>query len=420
MNTDTILTEKERAALMNEWLDWRLENLLPNLMREQDLDMWLIINREWIEDPVFFSLVEQPLMASPGCVALLFHDPGEKKGVCRYSCSPHGRLNGYEEVWKSRQKSQFEALAEAIKRCDPGRIGINVSERWGYGDGLTASLRDNLMEALGTEFSSRLVSAGDLCVRWLETRSPRELSFYQHACKISHEIIEEVYTRAVITPGVTSLEQLVWWTRRRINELGLRTWFQPTFSVVRSSQETERNGVADDVIQRGDLIHCDMGIEYCGLCTDMQWWAYVCRSGERRAPEGLDLAFERATKVAEIFMGEFTEGNTGREIAVRALKKAESLGLKPSIYSHPVGAHGHGAGTTFNTVAAEKQDERNVMRWDYPLYQNTCYAIELSCISKIPEWDNQEVSLGIEDTAVFTIDGCRYIDGFQTDYILIE
>ena len=142
------------------WLEWRLEHMLPDLMREQDLDMWLIINREWIEDPVFFTLVERPMMASPGCVALFFHDRGVKEGVDRFSCSPHGRLKGFEEVWQSRQKTQFEALAEAIKRCNPKKIGINVSSRWGYGDGLTASLRDDLQRALGPEMSSRLVSAG--------------------------------------------------------------------------------------------------------------------------------------------------------------------------------------------------------------------------------------------------------------------
>ena len=198
---DKVLSEKERVGLMNEWLEWRLENTLPGLLIEQDLDMWVIINREWIEDPVFFSLVEQPLMASPGCVALFFHNHGAEKGIGRFSCSPHGGINGYEEVWKSREKTQFESLAESIRKCDPKRIGINVSSRWGYGDGLTASLRDDLQTALGTEYASRLVSAGDMCVRWLETRSPQELDFYKQACSVAHGIIKEFYTNSVIAPG---------------------------------------------------------------------------------------------------------------------------------------------------------------------------------------------------------------------------
>ena len=405
---------------MNEWTQWRLRQILPELMREQDLDMWLIVNREWIEDPVFFTLVDQPVMASPGCVALFFHDEGPKSGIKRYSCSPHGGLTGFEEVWKSRGHSQFEALAEAIKRCDPKRIGINISPRWGYGDGLTASLKDDIERALGADFSSRLVSAGDLCVRWLETRIPQELKFYKHACGVAHGIIKEFYSSSLISPGVTTLDQLVWWTRERISELKLRTWFQPSFSIVRSGQEMARHGADDSIIRRGDLVHCDIGIEYCGLCTDMQWWAYVCNAGERHAPEGLENALKRAMKAGEIFMGEFRAGMTGHEIALAALNKAEAHGFKPSIYSHPVGVHGHGAGTTYNTSAAEKQDERNIMRWNYPLYKNTCYAIELSNATNIPEWDNQEVRIGIEETAAFTSDGCEYIDGYQTNLILIQ
>ena len=420
MCMDDVLSEQKRASLTNEWREWRLENILPDLMREMDIDMWLVINREWIEDPVFFTLVDQPMMGSPGCVALFFHDQGIAEGVRRYSCSPHGRLGGYEEVWTTRQKTQFEALAEAIKRCNPRKIGINVSQRWGYGDGLTASLRDDLASVLGAEYSSRLVSAGDLCVRWLETRSPRELRFYEHACRVAHGIINEVYSNSLITPGATSLDELVWWTRQRITDLGLRAWFQPSFSIRRSEHDSAGEDAEADVIRRGDLIHCDVGIEYCGLCTDMQWWAYVCRAGEHHAPAGLEHALKRATQVADIFLSHFREGKAGRDIAEAAFREAESCGLKPHIYSHPVGVHGHGAGTTFNTSAPEKQDERNVLRWDYPLHDSTCYAIELSCVTVIPEWGDQEVRLGIEETAVFAGNRCTYIDGHQTEYILIK
>ena len=420
MHIENILPGKEQTDLMNEWTSWRLEHILPDLMREQDLDMWLIVNREWIEDPVFFSLIHQPVMASPGCAALFFHYDLEKGDIVRYSCSPHGGLAGYQEVWGSRNETQFEALATTIKRCNPDKIGINVSPRWGYGDGLTASLRDDLRRALGSDFASRLVSAGDLCVRWLETRSPQELDFYKHSCGITHEIIREIFSSPSISPEITTLDQIEWRTRDRISKLGLHAWFQPSFSIVRSKPETVERPTEDGIIRRGDLLHCDVGIEYCGLCTDMQWWAYVCKTGEQRAPTGLENALRGATDVAEIFMNEFTEGLTGREIALAALKKAESRGLKPSIYSHPVGVHGHGAGTTFNTVDANKQDERNVLRWNYPLFENTCYAIELSNMAQVHEWNNQEVRIGIEDTAAFAGGDCRYIDGHQTDYILIQ
>ncbi len=415
-----ILPERERARVMNEWLKWRLDNILPDLMRGEGIDMWVIINREWIEDPVFFTLVPEPMMASPGCVALFFHDRGEELGIEGLSCSPHGRIRGYKETWATRKKTQFEALAEAIKKCNPKKIGINVSSRWGYGDGLTASLKEDLEKALGVEYSSRFVSAGDLCVRWIETRSPQELSVYKHICGVAHGIIAEFFSNKVITPDITTVDEVRWWTRQRITDLGLEVWFHPSLSIVRSKKEAAKYDDDRKVIRRGDLLHCDLGIEYLGLCTDMQWWAYVCKIGENDAPEGLKKALKRANKVADILMSEFNEGRTGREIAVSALNKAKAQGLRPSIYSHPVGIHGHGAGTTFNTGDPGKQDERNVLRWNYPLYVNTCYAIELSSTTSIPEWDNWDLRLGIEETAAFTKGGCKYIDGHQTEYYLIK
>jgi Xaa-Pro aminopeptidase len=417
---ENIMPEKERADVMNEWREWRLENILPDLMREQGIDMWVIINREWIEDPVFFTLVPEPMMASPGCVALIFHDRGEGLGVERLSCAPHGVRGGYERTWATREKTQFEALADAIKKRNPQKIGLNVSRRWGYGDGLTASLKEDLEKALGAEYSSRFVSAGDLCVRWMETRSPQELNIYRHICGVAHDIIAEFFSNKVITPDVTTVDEVRWWTRQRVNDLGLDVWFHPSLSIIRSDKEAAKYDDDRRVIRRGDLLHCDLGIKYLGLCTDMQWQAYVCKLGEDDAPRGLKEALDRANRVADILMGEFEEGKTGKEIADAAMRKAEAEGLRPSIYSHPVGIHGHGAGTTINAVSPGRQDERNVLRWDYPLYVNTCYAIELSSTTTVPEWDNQDVRIGFEETAVFTKEGCKYIDGHQTRYYLIK
>ena len=419
-NIHNILPEKERARVMNEWLKWRLDNILPDLMRSEGIDMWLVINREWIEDPVFFTLVPKPMMASPGCVALIFHDQGKELGVGRLSCAPQGVRGGYKRTWGTRKKTQFEALADAIKKRNPKKIGINVSTRWGYGDGLTASLKEDLEKTLGPEYSSRFVSAGDLCVRWLETRSPQELSVYRHICGVAHDIIAEFYSNKVITPDITSTEDVVWWIRQKITDLGLETWFQPSISIQRNKKEAAKYDDNRRVIRRGDLLHCDLGIKYLGLCTDMQWQAYVCKIGEDDAPKGLKEALRKANRVADILMNEFKEGKTGKDIANAAMSKAEAAGLRPSIYTHPIGIHGHGAGTTINAVSPERQDERNVLRWDYPLYVNTCYAIELSSTTVVPEWDNQEVRIGFEESAAFTKDGCKYIDGHQIKFYLIK
>ena len=415
-----ILPEKERARVVNEWLRWRLDNIIPKLMRREGIDMWLIINREYNEDPVYMTLVPEPIMAARRTSILIFYDRGGRHGVERLSGSYYGMGEWYKSTWLDKKKKQFESLAEVIKELNPRKIGINVSSTWAFGDGLTASLKEKLEKALGPELSSRLVSAENLCVGWLETRSPQELSVYRHICGIAHDIIAEFYSNKVITPDITTTEDVVWWIRQKITDLGLETWFQPSISIHRHKKEAAGYESDRDVIRRGDLLHCDVGISYLGLCTDMQWQAYVCKIGEDDAPEGLKEALRRTNRMGDIFRNEFKAGRSGNDIVRSAMKKAEAEGLRPLIYSHPVGFHGHAAGPPMDARHPEQAPEGVELRGKYPLYPNTVYAIEYSCTTSIPEWDNQDVRIGFEETAVFTEEGCRFIDGHQTRFYLIK
>jgi len=414
-----ILPEKAREQLMNEWLKWRLDNIIPELMRREGIDVWLVINREYNEDPVYLSLVPRATMNARRTSILIFHDRGPEKGVERLSGSYYGMEGWYKGTWIDKKKKQFESLAELIKACNPKRIGINTSEHWAFGDGLTASLKTNLEKALGSELSSRFVSAENLCIGWLETRSPQEMSVYRHICGIAHDIIGDFFSNRVITPDVTTTDDVVWWIRQRYSDLGLDTWFQPSISIQRHKKEaakySERN-----VIRRGDLLHCDIGITYLGLCTDMQLQAYVCRIGETDAPEGLKEALRRANRLADVFMGEFKLGRSGNDIVNSTMQKGEAEGLRPMIYTHPVGFHGHGAGCVADARPLESAPEGNEERGKYPLFLNTAYAIEFSSTTVVPEWDNQDVWIGFEENAVFTEAGCRFIDGRQTKFYLIR
>jgi len=415
-----ILPEIERARVMNEWLRRRLDNIIPKLMRREGIDMWLIINREYNEDPVYMTLVPEPTMAARRTSILIFYDRGEGLEVEKLSGSYYGLGDWYKSTWLDKKKKQFESLAEVIKKLNPRKIGINVSSTWAFGDGLTASLKEKLVKALGPELSSRLVSAENLCVGWLETRSPQELSVYRHICGIAHDIIAEFYSNKVITPDITTTEDVVWWIRQKITDLGLETWFQPSISIQRHKKEAAGYESDRDVIRRGDLLHCDVGISYLGLCTDMQWQAYVCKIGEDDAPEGLKEALRRTNRMGDIFRNEFKAGRSGNDIVGSAMKKAEAEGLRPLIYSHPVGFHGHAAGPPMDARHPEQAPEGVELRGKYPLYPNTVYAIEYSCTTSIPEWDNQDVRIGFEETAVFTEEGCRFIDGHQTRFYLIK
>jgi Xaa-Pro aminopeptidase len=415
-----ILPEKERAQVVNEWLRWRLDNIIPELMRREGIDLWLIINREYNEDPVYMSMVPEPVMAARRTAVLMFHDQGEDKGVQRLSGGYYGMKGWYEGTWEDKSKKQFESLAETIKKLNPKKIGINVSSTFRFGDGLTASLKEKLEDALGPDLSSRLVSAENLCLGWLETRSPQELSVYRHICGIAHDLIREFYSNKVITPDITTTDDVVWWIRDRITDLGLDTWFQPSISIQRYAKTAEQYPQDDQVIRRGDLVHCDVGIYYLGLCTDMQWQAYVLRRGEEDVPEGLQNAMDRAVRAAAIFMGEFKAGDTGNEITKRAMEKTSAAGLRPLIYSHPLGIHGHAAGTSMEARPPESAPEGIFVEMEYPLHYNTCYAIEFSSTTSVPEWGGQDVRIGFEEDGVFTREGCRFIDGYQDKILLIK
>jgi methionine aminopeptidase len=414
-----ILPEKDRAEVMNEWLKWRLDNLVPRLMRREGIDLWLVINREYNEDPVYLSLVPRPTMYARRTSILIFHDLGPEKGVERLSGSYYGMEGWYKGTWVDKTKKQFDSLAEVIRALNPKKIGINTSEHWAFGDGLTASLKTNLEKALGPELSSRLVSAENLCIGWLETRSPQEMSVYRHICGIAHDIIGEFFSNEVITPDVTTADEVVWWIRQRYTDLGLETWFQPSISIQRHKKEAAKYSDRN-VIRRGDLLHCDVGIHYLGLCTDMQLQAYVCRIGETDVPEGLKEALRRANRLADVFMGEFQMGRSGNEIVDSTMKKGEAEGLRPLIYTHPIGIHGHGAGCVADARPPESAPEGNEERGKYPLFPNTAYAIEFSSTTSVPEWDGQDVRIGFEENAVFTEAGCRFIDGRQTKFFLIK
>jgi len=418
-DSKNILPEKDRETLTNAWLKWRLDTIIPELMRREGIDLWLVINREYNEDPVYLSLVPRPTMYARRTSILIFHDRGPEKGVERLAGSYYGMEGWYKGTWVDKKKKQFESLAEVIKAINPKKIGIDTSESWAFGDGLTASLKSKLEKALGPELSSRLVSAENLCVGWLETRSPQEMSVYRHICGIAHDIIDEFFSNRVITPDVTTTDDVVWWIRQRVTDLGLETWFQPSISIQRSKKDAAK--YADQgVIRRGDMLHCDVGITYLGLCTDMQLQAYVCRIGETDAPEGLKDALRRANRLADVFMGEFVLGRTGTEIVTAAMKKGEAEGLRPLIYMHPLGIHGHGAGCVADARPPESAPEDNPERGKYPLFLNTAYAIEFSSTSAVPEWDNQDVRIGYEEDALFTEKGCRFIDGRQTRVYLIR
>ena len=410
-----IVPLRKRAEIINHWLKLRLERSLPELMRREKFDMWIVACREYNEDPVFKTLVPATSFAARRTTILVFYDNG--KTVERIAVSRYGIGDYYEGVWNPDEMDQWSCLAKVIEAKKPKRIGINVSKTFAFGDGLSAGLKGLMEKAVDPKYTARMESAERLAVGWLETRTPEEMEVYHHIVGIAHQVIREFFSNQVITPGVTTTRDVVWWIRERFLNLGVSTWFQPSCSIQRDSR-LKFNDTERDVIHRGDVLHCDIGITYLRLNTDTQENAYVLREGETDVPAGLKKVLSTGNRLQDILTDAYKEGRTGNDILLAALTKMKSEGIDGSIYTHPLGYHGHAAGPT---IGLWDQQRAIPGRGDYPLYSHTCYAIELNAAEKVPEWGGQEVRLGLEQDAVYYKDrGVIYIDGRQTEFHIIH
>jgi hypothetical protein len=409
-----ILSLKEQAAVFDGWLRIRLERIIPEVMRREKIDMWIVICEEYNEDPVYLTLVPFASLSARRLSILVLFDRGEGGGVERVSVSRYGIGDLFPTLWKAAEEDQWACLAKVVKERDPKRIGIDESETFAFGDGLSSTNKRLLVAALGPDLAGRLVSAERLAVGWLEKRLPEELEVYPHIVSIAHAIIAEAFSNRVITPGVTKTADVEWWIWERIRGLGLQTWFNPSVSVQRAKTSPNKDLT---VIHRGDLLHCDIGITYLKLNTDTQQHAYVLGEGETDAPQGLKDGLARGNRLQDILLGEMKEGLSGNQVLASALKKARGEGLKPSIYTHPLGYHGHAAGPT---IGLWDRQEGVPGAGDYPLYGSTVYSIELNVRANVPEWGNQEVQFALEQDAVFTGERTIFLDRRQTSYHLVR
>lgn len=409
-----VLSLREQARIRDEWLARRLDTIVPALMREQGVDMWLLIAREYLEDPVMSTMLNATSLRARRRTILVFHDPGEGRAVERLTVSRYGLGGLFAPSWDpSAQPDQFVRLAELIAERDPARIAVNVSPATAFGDGLTHSQYEALMAALPERYRARVVSRDALAIGWLETRIPEEMTRYPDIVRLAHAIIAEGFSDRVVTPGRTTANDLAWWYRERINALGLDTWFHPNVAIFRRGAAGPLDG--ETVIERGDMLWCDFGIVMLGLNTDTQQLAYVLREGEREAPAGLRAGLAAANRVQDAVTASFRTGLSGNEILAAARSRAIAAGLRPTIYSHPIGYHGHGAGASIGFWDNQEPDPRG----EHRLRANTAWSIELSARHAVPEWGGQEVDFRLEEDAFFDGTTVRYLDGRQTRFHLI-
>ncbi len=421
-----ILPLKTQAAVIDRLLEEKVQTVLPQLMRDNGIDMWIVMAREYNEDPVIRTLLPATWHAARRRTILVMYDSDESNseagGIETMAVARYDVGTVFKKSWdKEQQPDQWARLAEIIAEKKPKKIGLNFSNHFGQADGLTYSEHQQFLDSLKSKWKKRIVSAEQLAVAWLETRTPSEMAIYPQIVNIAHTILAEGLSEVAVQPGVTSTEDLVWWYREKIESLKLDTWFHPSVSIQRADKEqfdhlrTFDKRPAENIIQAGDLVHVDFGITYLRLNTDTQQHAYVLKPGEKTAPEYLNQALRNGNRLQDIFTANFKVGRTGNEVLAQSRKQAIAAGITPSIYTHPIGYYGHAAGTTLGMWDSQQGVPYT---GDYPLHANTAYAIELNASTFIEEWD-KEVRIMLEEDAFFDGETVRYINGRQTQLWLI-
>ncbi len=410
-------TLREQAELQQQWLNKRMETVLPGLMRAYGIDLWVVPMREYNEDPVFASIVSPTTFAARRRTIYVFYDRGAAKGVERIALGGTSQGGVFEPVRSTKPISggagvggrqaelwgdeQWQILRKVIEERNPRVIGINKSRTFAFADGLSSGELEGMSEALGHDLTRRFKPAEGLAVDLIAARLPDEEAFYARLTQLVWATVEEMFSNRTIVPGTTRTSDLVWFWRQRINDLGLGTWFQPSIEVQRKGVTDEQLG-ADPVIQRGDVLHCDVGITALRLNTDTQHNAYVLLPGETDAPAGLKQALANANRLQDILFEEIRPGLSGNTVLAAALAKMRREGIGGTIYTHPIGMNGHGAGPL---IGLWDYQDGVPGRGDHKVIPSMWFSSELQATTPVPEWGGQAVRMAMEEDFIVGVDG---------------
>jgi len=429
-------TLREQAFKQQKWLELRMERTLPALMRREGVDMWIVPMREYNEDPVFSAITSPTTFAARRRTIYVFYDRGANGGVERIALGGTSQGNVFKAVRSEKAVAapaagsrsndrtaelwgdqQWEVLKQVIEQRNPNKIAVNTSRVFAFADGLTSGERDGMYEAIGTKWTSKIVNAEALAVDLIASRQPEEEAMYAELNRVAWQIIDEAFSSKVITPGLTTADDVVWWMRQRVNDLGLGTWFQPSVEVQRWLGSPELVGV-NPVIQRGDILHCDFGITALGLNTDTQHMGYVLKAGETDVPAGIKAALAASNRLQDITTDELKPGRSGNEILKSTLDRMRAEKIDGTVYSHPIGLNGHGAGAL---IGLWDYQDGVPGRGDHKVIPGMWYSIELQATSKVPEWGNQPVRSMQEEDVIIDANGkVRWAHKRQTTFHIVK
>jgi Xaa-Pro aminopeptidase len=429
-------TLREQAFRMQKWLELRMERTLPALMRRDKIDMWVVPMREYNEDPVFQAITSPTTFSARRRTIYVFFDRGADKGVERLALGGTSQGNVFKAVRSTKAVAapaagsrttdrtaelwgdeQWAVLKQVIEERNPQRIALNTSRTFAFADGLSSGEKEGMLQALGPALAAKVVNAEALPVDLIAARQPEEEQAFHDLNQLAWAIISEAFSNKVITPGVTTADDVVWWMRQRVNDLGLGTWFHPSVEVQRQLGSKDLVGV-NPVILRGDVLHCDFGITALGLNTDTQHMAYVLRAGEKDVPAGMKKALAASNRLQDITIEELKPGRTGNEVLAAALKRMRDEKIDGTLYSHPIGLNGHGAGSL---IGLWDYQDGVPGRGDHRIIPGMWYSIELQATAPVAEWGNQPVRSAQEEDVIIDVTGkVRWAYGRQTTFHLVK
>ena len=405
-----ILGYRQREKLLDKWLVNRLDRILPKIMKQADIDCWVLINNEYNEDPVFWTLTAYNQITARRLTIMVFRLEDDK--VSRYSITRYPMKN-YQQLWNDQSISQMKTLAATISAWKVKKIGLNISDTFAYADGLSHSLYCDFVKELSEEDKEKIVSAENVVVGWLETRSEEEMTAYNDIVQIAHTMIAEAYSNKVIHPGVTRADDVKYWMMQKTMDLGLEPWFDYEVSIVRNGNEHYEG---DEVILPGDMLHCDVGFRYLNLCTDTQELCYILKDDELDAPDDLRKGMAITNRLQDIVAENLIIGKTGNEVLKESLAQAIKEGIEPCIYTHPLGFHGHAAGPT---IGLWDHQEGVKGSGDYPVHDNTAHSLELNA-KVYCETYGTKVQFSMESDILLKNGKVYYLAGRQENFHLVK
>jgi Xaa-Pro aminopeptidase len=416
-----LLSVREQQVVRESWLKKRLDTMLLPMMRQQKIEMWIVTNEEFHPDPVT-AYIAPPIPYVGRRDFFIFADRGgdrlDRLALVRY---PEEHLKYFFEVLNPPGKDIAATLRRVVEERNPRSIALNMGGTRGATNGLTHDAYKFLTETLGQDYASRFVSAAPLIVEYMDTRLPEELEVYKTAVTLTDSLTQRAFSNEVITPGKTTVGDVRWWFLQQVNSFGLDVWFQPDLRLQRQNQESSKTlqflSVAEEsvVIQRGDVIHIDCGVNYMDLSTDWQKMGYVLREGEKDVPDGLKKALANTNRLQDALFTHIKPGAKGFEVYDAAMSDMKNLGIEAMIYSHSVGNQGHalGASIDFRRPSAGAPLEP-------PFREGSYTSIELNTTTAVPEWSGQKVTIMMEDDAYLTKDGMKWFRPRQTSFYLIR